>query len=155
MIDFYSEDRKKNHHEETLSLFKNKNKTLKNKGKKNITPSKRFLKHKQKRKEKSKKKKLKANIFNNSLGKKLKSRKKDTSPAKDKKNGNIRNKPKDKEKNNIKKKQKKDIIKLKSNLISNSSRVSCQEMNQDDVHKTLLSRNESKNIKIPICEKLS
>ena len=52
VIDFYSEDRKKNHHEETLSLFKNKNKTLKNKGKKNITPTKRFLKHKQKRKEK-------------------------------------------------------------------------------------------------------
>ena len=89
------------------------------------------------------------------MGKRLKSRKKDTSPIKDKKNVIIRNGPNDKEKNNIKKTQKNNIIKLKSNTISNSSSVSCKVMNQGDVHKALLSPNESNNIKIPKNEKLS
>ena len=133
VIDMCSEDRKKYHQKETLSIFNSNNKT-----KKITSPSTIFLKHKLKRK---------SIIFNNSLGKRLKMRKKDTRTIEGKNKGIIRNGFRNEEKNNIKIKQKNDNLKLKSNIISNSSRISCKGIKEVGVQKNLLLSNESYGVK--------
>lgn len=127
VIDFCSMDRKKYHQKGTLSLFNNKKKRIKNKTNENISLSTMPLKHELNNNVQLNKEKLKSNIFY-ILKKKHKRNKKDKNPINDKNQNIINHEFKDKEIDDFKNKQKNENKKLKSNLISDTSKYSCKGM---------------------------